>query len=191
MVAAACGLGAACGDEAGGSPASGPGGSDGGDASSGGAGEQGGDGGDGGDGGEGGEVCVEHANDGDTITLEQVAEDMPEPTGGPIVGGTYHLVAFTRYTGPGGAEGPTANTWSETQVWSAVDMRTALERNDNAGERRIGFAYNLQDGTGRIEFTVLCPEPLQVNWDGYTAEETALTLYSSTNSLAWRYALSR
>ncbi|MEM6791453.1 MAG: hypothetical protein AAF715_28300 [Myxococcota bacterium] len=145
----------------------------------------------GGEAGAGGNPgCTSHENAAAAVALEQIAADAPTATGGPIARGTYELVAVKRYTGPGGDEGPNGTMYTETQVWSAVDMQSVLEFPDGQGERRLQFAYDLQDGSGGISLQVVCPEtPLSVPWDRYTATATTLTLFATPVDLAFEYDL--
>lgn len=181
----------ACGDEPGGgvsssstATSSSAGGNGGGSAGvgSGGAGQ-------GGSGGQGGMLCAAHENAATPVAMEMVAEALPAPSGGPISRGTYELIAVKRYTGPGGMEGATSSMFTETQVWSAVDMQSVLEFPDGEGERKLQFAYDLQDGSGGITLQILCPGSLSIPWDSYTATMEALTLYATNTKIAFEYSL--
>jgi len=179
-----------CGDEPGGgatgttttATGTGGGGTGGAASGSGGAGQ-------GGLGGQGGMACANHENTAAPVALEMVAQAMPAAVGGPIRRGTYELMAVKRYTGPGGMEGMTSSMFTETQVWSAVDMQTVLEFPDGEGERKLQFAYDLQDGAGAVSLQILCPGSLSVPWDSYTATMDALTLYAGATNIAFEYTL--
>ncbi len=143
----------------------------------------------GGLGGQGGMACATHENDAAPVAMEMVAQTMPAAVGGPIARGTYELTAVKRYTGPGGMEGVTGSMFTETQVWSAVDMQSVLEFPDGEGERKLQFAYDLQDGAGGLSLQILCPETLSVPWDSYTATMDAITLYAGATKVAFEYTL--
>jgi hypothetical protein len=145
----------------------------------------------GGAGGMGGTVCVAHDNVAPEVELNRVAMAMPAPIGGPIAGGTFFLTDWTQYTGPGGEVGPTGQKWKETQVWSVTDLQTALDIYDGSGERKIKFAYDLGAGQGEgLTFQVICPSPLAVPWDSYTAPaHETLTLFNKMLGMAWTYTL--
>ncbi len=145
--------------------------------------------GQGGLGGQGGQVCASHENMATPVALEMVAQTLPAPAGGPISRGTYELTAVKRYTGPGGMEGMTGSMFTETQVWSAVDMQSVLEFPDGEGERKLQFAYDLQDGAGGLSLQILCPGSLSVPWDSYTASMSALILYATATNIAFEYTL--
>jgi hypothetical protein len=165
----------------------------GGSGATGGAGSVGGAGGTGGEagvGGMGGMGCIDHENDGDEITGEYVDTAMPEAAGGPISAGTYHLVELRIYTGPGGMTGAATTKWKETAVWTSTELRTALDAFNGEGELHLGMAYDLGDGSGSLNLSVICPEPLSVPWDGYTADHDNLTLFASgiaTNGASFHY----
>lgn len=179
-----------CGDDPGGgatsttTTATGTGGGGTGGAASGAGGAGGG-----GIGGQGGMACATHENAATPVALEMVAANMPAAMGGAISRGTYELTAVKRYTGPGGMEGTTGSMFTETQVWSSVDMQSVLEFPDGEGERKLQFAYDLQDGAGGLSLQILCPESLSVPWDSYTATMEALTLYATATNIAFEYTL--
>lgn len=141
----------------------------------------GGAGGEAGVGGSGGMACVDHDNTAPEVEAEYVDTEMPDPAGGPISGGTYFLVEQRRYTGSGGMTGPAGAKWKETSVWSATEVRTVLDAYDGEGERRLGLAYDLGAGSGTLGINVVCPEPLNLPWDGYTADHDSLILFASNS----------
>jgi len=136
-------------------------------------------GGEGGMGGEGPMLCADQDNAAAPVEATYVATDMPTPTGGPIGPGTYYLMEQRRYTGPGGMEGPAGGMWQETAVWSATEVRSVIDAFDGEGERRLGMAYDLGAGSGELLISVVCPEPLNVPWDGYTVDGANLILFAS------------
>ena len=142
-----------------------------------------------GSGGAGGDACADHAIESGMVERTYVAEDMPAALGGPISEGTYHLIAVRIYTGPGGMEGGTGQMMRETQVWSKVDLQTALDYGE--GELHLELAYDLGDGSGKLSTTVLCPEPLAVPWSAYTSDHGQLILYAPNIAFAWEYAIER
>ena len=131
----------------------------------------------GGMGGMGGSPCSTHDQLGQEVEITMVAQDRPAAMGGVIQKGTYVLTELARYTGPMGMTGPTNVFWTETQVWTDVDMQT-IAVVPGEGELRLQFAYSLGDGTGSISMNVLCPGSLQVPWTEYSTMGDQLILYS-------------
>lgn len=144
-------------------------------------------------GGTGGsaERCAPHPQTAEPVELTAVAEELPDPVGGKITIGTYHLVAARLYVGAEGTAGPTGKWMQETQIWSLVDLHTVLDYGDGEGERRLELAYDLGGGTGSLSTTVLCPEPLSTPWKGYSSHDGQLVLFAPSQKIAWEYALVR
>src|SRR5690606_7881729 len=136
-------------------------------------------------------ICAPHPLTAEPVEMMAVAEDMPAHTGGPISAGIYHLVAARLYVGPDGTPGGTGKMMKETQVWSLVDLHTALDYGDGEGERRLELAYELGDGTGSLSTTVLCPEPLNTPWQTYSSDLGHLVLFAPSHKSAWEYAIER
>jgi hypothetical protein len=62
--------------------------------------------------------CVTLTDTAPLVTIVDVAENAPSPTGGTIADGTYHLIQLVRYNGPGGTTGSMQGTYSQTHVFA-------------------------------------------------------------------------
>jgi hypothetical protein len=125
-------------------------------------------------------ACTAILNDAKPIIKQQVASAMPAAKGGTIVEGLYERVAWTSYTGPGGATGETdrAIGWFSGGRFQIVSTASNPERYTGT------YATA---GTG-ITLTMTCPNAATSPYTAYTANATTIVLYAPTLglSLTWQ-----
>jgi len=131
-------------------------------------------------------TCKVEPDIGSTIMEMQVATAMPTPQGGgALVDGTYKLTALTKYTGAGGASGPTGTTLSETSYLAAETSH--LVRTSGAGLQHED--YSLAPNGTAIVIIQTCPNMATTTLDGYTQSNGVVTFYDSTNRASREYTL--
>lgn len=131
-------------------------------------------------------TCKVETDIGSTVQEMNVATAVPAPQGGgPLVDGTYTLTALTRYTGAGGATGPTGTSISETSYLLAgashLVRTTGLEEQYEA--------YTLAPSGTAIVIVQTCPSMATTTLDGYTQSNGVVTFYDSTNAASREYTL--
>jgi hypothetical protein len=107
-----------------------------------------------------GHLCVLLANSGPSVREKRVADDPPNPTGGTISPGTYELVAYTTYTGAGGATGQTSHTYVETMMFDGTDWERVLQSGDardasHSPPYASSGTYSAEGST--LSITLTCP----------------------------------
>lgn len=138
-------------------------------------------------GGSGGQApsCNALTNDGPEVEIVQVAQSMPAPEGGKIEPGAYHLTAVTRYTGPGGATGPTGGRQRERAQYSTGTVQVVVDLFQGDGDQHFTLSFSA-DESGTIMYQGTCPGPLNFSYDGFTfTSPDTIRLFSE----AWQQEL--
>jgi hypothetical protein len=102
------------------------------------------------------------------VSIEEVPSAPPVPEGGVIADGTYVLTSAKKYTGPGGAAGPTGKTTSLTIRFAGTSADVFREG------RARSSTYSLA-GT-QITNVQTCPCPA-TDTVGYTATPETFTAF--------------
>lgn len=138
-------------------------------------------------GGGGAATCNDLVNDAPEVEIARVAESLPSPAGGRIADGRYHLTAVRIYTGPGGESGPTGSRQKETAVYAESTVQVVVDLFQGDGEQHLTLTVTA-DGLGPIDYTGVCPGPLNFPFDGYTfTAPSSLMLYDTSADLELVY----
>jgi hypothetical protein len=135
----------------------------------------------------GASACNTVVNDAPEVVINQVAEELPTPTGGKIEDGRYHLTAVTVYTGSGGQAGPTGARQKETSVYSDTTLEVAVDLFQGDGEQRFSLDMTIED-QGLVSFLAVCPGPINFPFDRYSfTAPSSLALYYTQSDLELIY----
>jgi uncharacterized repeat protein (TIGR02543 family) len=144
------------------------------------------------DGGGGGEVgpgqCNDVPNVGPAVPLMNVASDPPPYKGGPIIPGTYVMVAASTFTGPGGASGPTGDTVQETFVYFGSPISGPIEGVISVdGAADVSFSGMLtQSSLTTLAIDYTCG-PLTSSQLTYISTPAELRVYDDALKTEWLY----
>lgn len=114
--------------------------------------------------------------------LEQASEP-PVPTGGALVDGTYVVIGAVRYTGAGGANGPTGKN---VQMTVRITGSIAESNFDNVPRK----ARIQVDGTN-LRTTAICPSASAVDDAPFSVTPSGLSLYLHDSKGTRVYSLTR
>jgi hypothetical protein len=131
--------------------------------------------------------CNALVNAGAPVSATLVAAAPPAAGGGTVADGTYVLVKYQVYTGPGGQSGPTGSSLASTLALAGGTYQAVSLTSGSTGEIRVNGAY-ATNGT-KYTATTTCPGGAPTVVD-YTADPTTLTQYGATgaNTLEFTYA---
>jgi hypothetical protein len=87
------------------------------------------------------------------VTPEMVAENPPAMTGGTITDGTYVLVGYRIYTGPGGMTGMFPNTFEMVITIAGSELKGTVK----IGDEEQHYAGQLSTASGKFDVTNTCP----------------------------------
>jgi hypothetical protein len=114
-------------------------------------------------------ACNALANVAQPVTLQQVAQDPPQPQGGTIADGIYTITAVTLYTGPGGPSGQGGSSQTTIQI-AGTTVQVA-----SAGDPRTQ-TVNLATAGTTFTATDTCPDST-VTHGSYTAAASTLLIF--------------
>jgi hypothetical protein len=128
--------------------------------------------------------CNALLNDGTTVTVMQVASDMPAPVGGTVVSGTYHRTSWIRYTGVGGPSGAGTETDRTTAYFSGGNFQ--IVQSIGGGSN---LYFNGTYATSGTTFTLqrVCPTPFTSPYVAYDATPTQIVLYDPVSKQSLTY----
>jgi hypothetical protein len=120
-------------------------------------------------------ACTVLADTATAFNNVSVAAAFPSPAGGTITPGTYHLTEVRTYTGPGGATGTTAGTYSQTISFTANLWTTVM----TVGGQRLEVVASYSVNGTTFTPTRVCPaNGSTLAATGYTATATEMTFLS-------------
>lgn len=128
--------------------------------------------------------CTALVNDAVAVTEVFVATDMPTAIGGTIVAGDYHKVAVTRYTGPGGMNGPGQHT-ERTTAHLAPDHFEFVTSLDGGPDDRSSGVVTTSGPS--ITLDRRCPGEVISSLTSFDAHDLTIVLYDPIRRTSFTY----